>query len=224
MKENPVSSQQLNGTNANIINNNNTAPKQTTKEDSKSNFLLRRSGRIDCHHSVDRKNISNVTTPTSTSSTITRTRMYLDRSALKGKGSAISSSNDLPSVQNHNKITENLDRQICPDDNDDGDYIWEKSIASDADGCDDSVTLDLDLSSNKSRIERSNSVKRGKRSLSCTRVAKTNEKNMKRKTASESPQQLTSKVDDVAKKEIKPSTANDGGKSDRYMSLRLRKR
>lgn len=228
VKEIPASSQHLNGSNANIINNNNTAPKHITKDDTKTNFLLRRSSRIDCHHGGDRKINSNVTTPTSTTtaSTISRTRMYLDRSAIKGKGSAISSSIETTCGQNHNKITENLEQQICQDDND-GDYIWHATLASDGDGCDDSVNLDLDIASNKSRMEKSNSVKRGKRSLSSTRVAKSNEKNIKRKTASDSNQQLTfsGKVDDVSKKEVKPSTAAyDGGKSDHHMSLRLRKR
>lgn len=228
VKEIPASSQQLNGSNANIINNNNTAPKHITKDDTKSNFSLRRSSRIDCHHGGERKINSNVTTPTSTTtaSAISRTRMYLDRSSLKGKGSAICASNDSTCVQNHNKITENLDQQICQDDND-GDYIWHASLASDGDCCDDSVNLDLDIATNKSRMEKSNSVKRGKRSLSSSRVAKSNEKNIKRKTASDSNQQLTfsGKVDDVSKKEIKPSTAYDGGKSsDHHMSLRLRKR
>lgn len=230
VKEIPASSQQLNGSNANIINNNNTAPKHTTKDDTKSH-LLRRSSRIDCHHSGDRKINSNVTTPTSTTttaSTVSRTRLYLERSAIKeykaasDKGSAICSSNDSQCIQNHNELTEDSsfrssDQQICPDGND-GDYVWH------GDCCDDSVNLDLDIASNKNRIEKSNSVKRGKRSLSSTRVAKSNEKNIKRKTASDSPQQLTfsGKVDD--KKEIKTSSAYDGGKSDHHMSLRLRKR
>lgn len=227
VKEIPASSQQLNGCSANIINNNNTAPKQTTKEDTKSNFLLRRSSRIDCHHGGERKVNSNATTPTSTTttaSTITRTRLYLDRSALKCKGNAICSSNDSASIHSHNTITDNLNQQICQDDNGD-DYIWHASLAADGDCCDDSVNLDLDITSNKSRIEKSNSVKRGKRSLSSTRVAKSNEKNIKRKTASDSAQQLTfgGKVDDVSKKDIKPTTAYDG-KSDHHMSLRLRKR
>ncbi len=223
VKEIPASSQQLNGSNANIINNNNTASKSNpTKEDTKANFLLRRSSRIDCHHGGEKKINSNATTPTSTTaSSTTRTRMYLDRSALKGnKGSAISSSNDSTCVQNH-KIKENLAQQICPDD-----YVWHASLPSDADCCDDSVNLDLDIASTKTRIEKSNSVKRGKRSLSSTRVAKSNEKNIKRKTTPDLNQPLTfsGKVDDPPKKDLKQSPVYDGGKSDHHMSLRLRKR
>lgn len=229
VKEIPASSQQLYGHSANIINNNNTAPKQNTKEDTKSNFLLRRSSRIDCHHGVERKIHSNVTTPTNnisatttTASTITRNRLYLDRSALKCKDSVICSSNVSACIHNHNNMTDN--QQICHEDNGE-DYIgWHSSLASDGDCCDDSVNLDLDIASNKSRMEKSNSVKRGKRSLSSTRVAKSNEKNIKRKTASDSAQQVkfSGKVDDVSEKEINPSA--DGGKSDHHMSLRLRKR
>lgn len=219
----PASCQQING--SNIINNNNTAPKQSTKEETKSNFSLRRSSRIDCHHGGERKiNNSNATTPTSTTaSTISRTRMYLDRSSVKGKGTAMCSSDDSPCIQNHNKTTENSDQPICQL-NPDGDYVWHTSL--DGDCCDDSVNLDLDIASNKSRTEKSNSVKRGKRSLSSTRVAKSNEKNIKRKTASDSSQPLTfgGKIDAaVSKKEVNPSTAYDG-KSDHHMSLRLRKR
>lgn len=222
VKEIPASSQQLNVSNVNIINNNNTASKHTTKDDTKSNLLLRRSSRIDCHHGGEKKlSNSTVTTPTSTtaSSTITRTRMYLDRTAVKVKSSGIYSPNDSSTVQNH-KIKEHLD----PDNSDN--CIWHSSIPSDGDCCDDSVNLDLDIACNKNRIEKSNCVKRGKRSLSSTRVAKSNEKNIKRKTALDSNQQLTfsGKVEDITKKELKPSVAYDGGKSDHHMSLRLRKR
>lgn len=223
VKEVPASSQQLIGSNANIINNNNTASKHTTKEDNKSNFLLRRSSRIDCHHVCEKKTSSNITTPTSTTTTasaasaITRTRLYLERPSLKGKGSAICQMGDASSpIQNHKAKD---DQQIRSDDS--RHYVWHAGLTTDGDCCDDSVNLDLDIASNKSRIEKSNSVKRGKRSLSSTRVAKSNEKNIKRKTASDSNQQLTfgGKVDEVSKKET-----YDGGKSDHHMSLRLRKR
>ncbi|XP_037049601.1 dual specificity protein phosphatase CDC14AB isoform X1 [Bradysia coprophila] len=218
VKEVPAS-QQL--SNANKINNNNTAPKHSTKDDTKSSFLLRRSSRIDCHHGGEKKTNSNVTTPTSTTtsaeSAITRTRMYLERPALKGSGNVICQMSDGLSPIQTQKIKENLDQQIGSDDN--RHYLWDAVLTSDA--CDDSVNLDLDVATNKTRIEKTNSVKRGKRSLSSTRVAKANEKNIKRKTASDSNQQLTfgGKVDDGSKKET-----YDGGKSDHHMSLRLRKR
>lgn len=229
VKEIPASSQ-LNSSNANIINNNNTAPKHTTKEDTKSHLLLRRSSRIDCHHSGEKKINSNVTT--TPASTVSRTRLYLERSALKeyksnDKSSAICSSDN---VENNIKLTDNSsfhsgNQQICQDDND-KDFVLHTSLTADDDCCDDSVNLDLDIASNKSRIEKSNSIKRGKRSLSSTRVTKSNEKNIKRKTASDIPQQVavSGKLEECSKKEVKASTTHDSSKSDHHMSLRLRKR
>lgn len=228
VKEVPASSQQLNGSNANIINNNNTATKHSTKEDTKSSSLLRRSSRIDCHHVGEKKTNSNATTPTSSSTTtttsatsaaITRSRLYLESPALKSKATIVCQMSDSSSHIKTHKINENLDQKIASDDS--RHLVWNATLTPDDDCCDDSVNLDLDIASNKSRIEKSNSVKRGKRSLSSTRVAKSSEKNIKRKTASDLNQQLTfgGKVNDVSRKET-----YDGGKSDHHMSLRLRKR
>lgn len=219
VKEIPASSQHLNGSNVNLINNNHTAPKHATKEDAKYHLLLRRSGRID--QGDERKNNFNNTTSTATTpaSTVSRTRLYLERSALK----------EYKAEEKANALHLPTPDRLCQGDNDEDD-IWHTSSTTDGDCSHDSVNLDLDIASYKSRIEKSNSVKCGKRSFSSTRVAKSNEKNIKRKTDLDPPQQVTyaNKIDKCdSKKEIKPSTSAspyDSGKSDRHMSLRLRKR